>query len=225
MRSAAIIQPIRKYLLAFATAFFFVLMLRITLPYLGFRYDVGFLLTKQGVLYHTLWRYSFYIHICTSLFVLLFGGFQFINTQRITLHRALGKWYVGIVLLAAAPSGLVLGFYANGGRWAQVAFMLAAVLWWLTTLNAFLSIRKGDVDTHRRMMYYSYAFTLSAISLRTYALVFPFFFHLPPNQMYTLIAWMGWAPNLVIAHVLLWRRSALSRRLDDLPIAADRIRY
>jgi uncharacterized membrane protein len=183
-------------------------MLKITIPYISLRYDIGFLLTKQSILHKAIWRYSFYIHITTSIFVLLFGGLQFTNNERTAVHRRLGKYYVGIVLFAAAPSGLVMAFYANGGVWAQTAFIIAAILWWATTYLALKYIRNGDVIKHRQLMYCSYALTLSAITLRTYALTFPMFFHLHAKEMYILIAWMGWVPNLCIA-LLMARKLAI----------------
>jgi uncharacterized membrane protein len=186
----------------FLACFFSFLMLRITLPYMGLRYDVGFLLTKQSILHKEIWRYAFYIHIATSIFVLLFGGIQFANIKTKPLHRLLGKFYVAIVLFAAAPSGFIMALYANGGLWARIAFVIASVLWWIITWLAYVYIRKGEIEKHRRMMYYSYALTLSAITLRTYALMFPLLFHLHAKEMYILIAWMGWVPNLLVAWLL-----------------------
>src|SRR4051812_17975772 len=98
-----------------------IVMFKITLPYSSFRYDIDFLLTKQNVLHKSIWRWSFYIHIFSSIFVLFFGIFQFIKPVLVkfpSIHRALGKAYIMIVLLLSAPTGLIMGFYANGGIWA-----------------------------------------------------------------------------------------------------------
>ena len=194
------------YLLIFLGIFFFFLMLKITLPYFTFRYDVDFLLTKQNVLHIDIWRAAFYIHISTSLFVLLTGIFQFIKPviiNRVGIHRVLGKIYVGLVLFVSAPSGLVMAFYANGGVFSKASFAIISVLWWAFTFMAYREIRNGNVASHLAWMYRSYALTLSAITLRTYVLVFPHFFHLHAKEMYTLVAWLSWIPNLLIAELLI----------------------
>ncbi|MBL7885017.1 MAG: DUF2306 domain-containing protein [Bacteroidia bacterium] len=181
-------------------------MFKLTLPYLTFDYDVDFLLTKQSILHVSIWRYSFYIHITSSIFVLLFGAFQFIPTQSIRvlkIHRVLGKLYVLIIILLSAPSGLVMAFYANGGMWAKISFVSISILWWLFTFLAYTKIRKKNIESHRNYMTRSYALTLSAITLRTYALFLPFFIHLQSNHMYVLIAWISWVPNLLIAELII----------------------
>jgi uncharacterized membrane protein len=185
-------------------------MLKITLPYLSFEYDVDFLLTKQSILHKSIWRYSFYVHICTSVFVLLAGAFQFYktNTARMKqLHRIVGKSYVVLVLFFAAPSGLIMGCYANGGIYSKISFVSISILWWVFTLLAFLKAKEKDFISHKNYMYRSYALTLSAISLRTYALLLPYFFQLHSREMYTLIAWLSWVPNLLIAELIIYKNS------------------
>ncbi len=190
-------------------------MLKLTLPYLSFEYDVDFLLTKQNVLHIAAWRYSFYIHITSSIFVLLFGAFQFIpaqSTKAIKFHRFLGKLYVLIVLCLSAPSGLIMAFYANGGIWAKTSFVIISSLWWVFTYIAYKKIKKGEIEKHRKFMYRSYALTLSAITLRLYVLFLPYFIHLSAKEMYTLVAWMSWLPNLIMAELLI-RNNLIKKQL------------
>jgi uncharacterized membrane protein len=185
------------------------LMLRITVPYFSFEYDVDFLLTKQSILHVDAWRISFYVHIGTSIFVLFLGVFQFVKpilTNYPSWHRAAGKMYVLFVLVLSGPSGLVMGFYSNGGIWAKTSFVILSILWWWTTLQAYLKIRKGKVGEHLAYMTRSYALTFSAITLRTYVLVFPHFFILPSREMYVLVAWLSWIPNLLVAEVLIKKK-------------------
>lgn len=177
-------------------------MLRITVPYFSFATDIGFLLTKQAVLHSDLWRLAFYTHISTSVFVLLFGVVQFIKPvllRQAAVHRLLGKLYVMLVLFVSAPSGLVMALYANGGWLAKTSFAIISVLWWLFTFKAYTSIRKRDIDSHTAFMTRSYALTLSALTLRLYVLILPSFFILHAKEMYTLVAWLSWLPNLLVA--------------------------
>ena len=193
--------------LFFSMAMYFtVLMALITFPYLSLRHDVDFLLTKQTVLHVDAWLYSFYVHITSSLFVLLSGTLQLVKGIRFhypAIHRSLGKLYVFLVLFLSAPSGLIMGYYANGGFWSQLSFILIALFWWSTTFMAYLRIRKGDVESHRYWMYRSYALTLSAITLRIYVFVLPMVSDLHGREMYTLVAWLSWIPNLLLAEVLI----------------------
>lgn len=186
------------------------LMLRLTIPYLSFDYEIDFLLTKQAILHVDIWRWAFYLHITTSLFVLAFGLVQFIKPvmrKYPCAHRVMGKIYVLLVLVFSAPTGLVMGFYANGGWPAKISFILVSLLWWYFTWKAYAEIRKGNYEKHISFMIRSYALTLSAITLRTYVIVFPSFFILPAREMYTLVSWLSWVPNLIIAEALIKRRT------------------
>jgi uncharacterized membrane protein len=189
--------------------FFSWLMLKITLPYFSFEYDVAFLLTKQRVLHKAIWRWAFYTHISTSLIVLLLGIFQFIPVllkAAPKLHRLMGKIYVLLVLCVSAPSGFIMALYANGGLWAKISFSLISLLWFFFTLQAYLKIKKQQVQSHTAFMIRSYALTLSAITLRTYVVILPHFFILHSSEMYALISWLSWVPNLILAEILIRKR-------------------
>jgi len=189
--------------------FFSWLMVRITYPYFSFRYDIGFLLTKQYILHNAVWRWSFYIHISTSLFVLILGIFQFIPAVLHNwpgIHRIIGKVYVVLILCFSAPSGFIMALYANGGLWAKISFVLISLLWFFFTLQAYLKIRNKNIDAHINFMIRSYALTLSAICLRTYVVVLPHFFILHSREMYTLISWLSWVPNLLLAEFFIRKK-------------------
>ncbi|HCS22001.1 MAG TPA: hypothetical protein DIW47_15840 [Bacteroidetes bacterium] len=196
-------------LLVLVLLFFSWLMLDITLPFFSFRYDIGFLLSKQHVLYLDIWRYSFYTHIASSLPLLLIGILQVIPPLRRNyplLHRRLGRVYVFIVLFLAAPTGLIMGFYANGGIAAQASFMLLALCWWLFTFIGYRYYLKGELSKHGNFMIRSYALTLSAILLRSYVFVLPLFSSIHGKDMYILVAWMSWVPNLLLVELIFWLR-------------------
>jgi hypothetical protein len=189
------------------------LMLKLTIPYFSFEYDVSFLLTKQSILHIASWRWAFYIHISTSLIVLFTGIFQFVNYLLVhypRLHRVLGKIYLITVLFFSAPSGLIMSFYANGGLWAQLSFVCVSVLWWVFSFIAYQKIKQRKVAQHIDFMIRSYALTLSAISLRLYVVFLPHLFHLHSHEMYTLVAWLSWVPNLLVAEIII--RSQIFQR-------------
>jgi hypothetical protein len=186
-------------------------MLKIILPYFSFRYDVDFLLTKQSILHIDIWRWSFYIHISTSLFVLLFGMIQFVPfifSNYPILHRKIGKAYIFLVLIFAAPSGLIMGFYANGGILSIISFTVLSILWWIFTFTAYQKIKQRKIHSHIAFMHRSYALTLSALTFRLYVFLFPHhIMDFSAKEMYALIAWLSWVPNLIIAEIWLKLRT------------------
>ena len=192
--------------------FFVFLMAQLTLPYLTFRYDVDFLLTKQAVLHKSWWRFAFYLHICSSTFVLLSGLLQFlpgILSKYPRVHRLLGRFYVFTILAVSAPSGLVMSFYASGGFWAKLSFTLISLLWAYFTWVAFRKAVQKNFPMHTAFMYRSFALTLSASTLRSYAWLLPFFAHLHQlhgREMYVWISWLSWVPNLLVAEWLIRRK-------------------
>ena len=196
-----------KIVLILIFGYFFWLMLRLTLEYIPAESDVSFLMIKQTeVNTHSEYLYFFYAHVYTSIFV-LFSGFiaVFVKPKAAfrNLHRFFGKIYVILLLLLAAPSGIYMGFYANGGIIAKISFVILGILWWFTTYKAYLEIRKKNVLNHKKWMYRSYALAVSAITLRLWKVVLVYFFQPNPMDVYEIIAWLGWVPNLILIEILI----------------------
>jgi hypothetical protein len=64
-------------------------------------------------------------------------------------------------------------------------------------------IKKRNFTKHGEWMLRSYALTLSAIMLRSYALLFDVLhIDMHPRNVYITIAWLSWVPNLLVAEVL-----------------------
>ena len=185
-------------------AFFCYLMLEITLQYIPYDTDVAFLKIKQDYIGIGHYRLAFFVHAYTAVLVLIAGFTQFslfIRRKYPQIHRMSGWLYAGVVLVLAAPSGLIIGIYANGGFFSQMAFCLLAVLWFYFTLKAVLTARKGNFRQHRYFMYRSFALTLSAITLRAWKYVIVAVFHPRPMDAYQIVAWLGWVLNLLIAEL------------------------
>lgn len=190
--------------------YFYWLMLRLTLDYVPYDTAVSFLMIKQTEV-TTLpeYRYIFYAHVYTSIFVLLFGFIQFFtftSTAGKRLHRLSGYQYVFLLLVFAAPSGLYMGFHANGGFPSKLSFIMLSLLWWFTTFKAMQAIRARNFSAHRDWMMRSYALCLSAVTLRMWKVAIVTFFYLPPMDVYMIIAWLGWVPNLIVAEILIARK-------------------
>ncbi len=196
----------RTGLLSLLLAFFSVLMVRITIPYLSLETDVAFLRIKQWIIHHDVWRVSFFVHVFTSIFLLAAGFTQFYYpTQPVwrNLHRAMGKMYVFVLLGFSGPAGLVMSLYANGGWLSQTAFTLLSLLWMYTTVQAYRTARQRKWRTHGQWMVRSFALTLSALTLRAWKFLLVLFFHPHPMDAYQVVAWLGWVPNLLLAEWLI----------------------
>lgn len=194
-------------LLYLGLAFFTYLMILITLQYIPIDFGVAFLATKEREIALPHYQIAFFTHVYTSIFVLILGAFQFSKILRKKfpkLHKNLGKIYVFLILLFSAPSGLVMGYYGNGGVSSQISFCILAVLWFYFTLFAFVKIRKKDFVAHQNFMILSYSLTLSAISLRLFKWIISNSLELPPMETYRIVSWMGWVFNLLVALLIIF---------------------
>jgi Predicted membrane protein (DUF2306) len=189
-------------------AFFSFLMIRIMFIYIPIKNDVGFLQLKQSYLHITEWRLAFFIHVFSSILVLLAGFTQFSSTilkRYKKWHRALGYTYVSNILLITGPAGLLMSFYANGGIGSRIGFIMLSVLWFFFTAMALYKAVKKQFIAHRIFMIRSFALTLSAITLRCWKVLLANFTDIAPMDRYRLIAWLGWTLNLLIAEWYIYK--------------------
>jgi uncharacterized membrane protein len=153
-----------------------------------------------------------YTHAFASIVALTLGPFQLsshLRQTRTQLHRWLGRTYLGVGVLGGGVAGLYMSQFAFGGTVARLGFATLAACWLYSGLRAFLAIRRGAIDGHRRWMVRNFSLTFAAVTLRLY---------LPASMAagidfslaYAIIAWLCWVPNLVFAE---WRHNAALTRL------------
>ncbi|MEG0928854.1 DUF2306 domain-containing protein [Chryseobacterium sp.] len=198
-----------KILLIIGFGYFFWLMLTITLEYIPLDSNVSFLMIKQTeVIERPEYLTFFYTHVYTSIFVLLSGFLAVIRKDfgLKNLHRNMGKVYIFLILLFAAPSGMYMGFFANGGFSSKVSFIILGVLWWFSTYKAYQLARQKRFKEHKQWMWRSFALTLSAITLRMWKVIIVYLFHPNPMDVYQIIAWLGWIPNLLLIEYLITKK-------------------
>ncbi len=189
--------------------FFTYLMYLITIQYIPIDDQAAFLFFKEEEIELPYYKIAFFSHVYSSIFVLFFGIFQFvqwIRNKAPKFHRFAGKIYIGFVLLLAAPSGFIMGIHGNGGIYSQISFCLLSTLWFYFTLIGFMQIKKRNFKLHLNYMILSYALTLSAISLRLFKWGITNFWHLPPMDTYKIVVWLGWLFNLLVALVIIQYR-------------------
>lgn len=184
------------------------LLILLSLPYIHFEPNVDFLKSKSLVYHHKEWRYSFYIHVFTSPIMILCGLLQFnrwLLKNKPKIHRIAGYCYIIVLLFISGPAAFIMSLRANGGYLAQASFTTLSVLWILFTYLAYREIRKGNVRAHTIWMLRSYALTLSAVMLRFYMYLFQSFrVELGAYELYALVSFLSWIPNVIVVEVLVW---------------------
>ena len=198
-----------KILLILGFVYFFWLMLKITLEYIPLDPNVSFLMIKQTeVEQRPEYLYFFYTHVYTSIFVLLSGFFSIIRKDFgwKNFHTNMGKVYIFLILLLAAPSGIYMGFFANGGLLSKVSFVILGFFWWFSTFKAYQLARQKKFKPHKLWMWRSFALTLSAITLRMWKVIIVYLFHPNPMDVYQIIAWLGWIPNILLIEYLIIKK-------------------
>lgn len=164
----------------------------------------GLLGSKPGeLLTNTFWNIGFYTHIILGGLALLTGWTQFnsnFRNRNLSLHRRMGMVYIVAVVLSSI-SGIYIGFFATGGFLSSLGFITLGVVWLVSTVKAYTSIRMGAINIHQRMMIYSYAACFAAVTLRIWL---PLLLNIFGDFVtaYTIVAWLCWIPNLMVAYLI-----------------------
>lgn len=164
----------------------------------------GLLASKSmEILTNVFWNLGFYTHIIFGGLALLIGWIQFspgFRNKNPILHKKIGKVYVASVLLSSV-AGIGIGFFATGGLWSSLGFICLGVIWFYTTLMGYTTIRNKQVEAHQEFMVYSYAACFAAVTLRIWL---PLLIVIYGDFMvaYTIVAWLSWVPNLLVANLI-----------------------
>ncbi len=134
---------------------------------------------------------------------LTLGVFQFSNRLRsryLTLHRTLGRIYIGAVFIAAPvaiPVSIILG-----PPTLVMATVVQASGWMLCTAVALYAVRRHDIQMHRQWMIRSYPFAVVFVFVRA-VLAIPAVARLGEiglvSTVWTCIALAGFVPSVIIA--------------------------
>lgn len=182
------------------------LLFATTIIYWNFRPDVNFLLSKQNLVHDTIWRTVFYIHIAGGMLAIALGPFQFMKKLReryMNVHRSIGKIYVGAILVIGAPTGLYMAFFANGGAYASLGFILMSILWFYTTWMGLTTVLKKQIAQHQQWMIRSYAVTFSAVTLRLWVPFLSLACDMYHQEVIVITAWISWLFNLIAAELII----------------------
>ena len=168
----------------------------------------------------TLRYVGLFVHAFAGGIALLLGPFQFLDgfrKRRPVVHRWMGRIYL-VSILIGGLSAFIIAPGMISGLVGEVGLISLAVLWMWTGWNAYSSIRKGDVKSHREWMIRSFALTFAAATLRLWlgtliATQLPFLqtrysgdFDALFVEVYRVVMWLSWVPNLIVAEMIIQRR-------------------
>ena len=148
-----------------------------------------------------------YAHTLGGAFASVIGPFQFLASFR----RRFPSWHVwaGRVYLtcvgASALAGLYLAPNSNARNTLGIAFIALALAWLYTGWNAYSSIRRRNVQAHRRWMIRNYALTFAAVTLRI-EIPLLVMVGMSGQTALDIIGWGCWVPNLLLVEYVMRRQ-------------------
>ena len=149
------------------------------------------------------------LHIAGGVGALLAGPWQFsekLRARALNLHRWLGRFYLLEVALGSI-AGFAMALVSEEGLATHLGFGMLAALWFLSGLQAFRMVWRGNIVAHRQWMIRNFALTLAAVTLRNYIPFMLFVLHWPFRLTYITVSWLCWVPNLLIAEWMVRRAS------------------
>ncbi len=159
------------YSLWLMVIYFALYLSAIALSYFSFDMNFGFLKAKQDMLSNKLWVVFFFVHLFFGATATMTGWplfFKRLVAFKSDWHKRIGKVYIYSILLFTGPTGVYLSFFAEGGHWATVGFLLMSMAWMFPTYMAFYFIINKNLKQHYRWIIRSYCMTLSGVTLRLF---------------------------------------------------------
>lgn len=148
------------------------------------------------------------LHIAGGMGALLAGPWQFsrrLRTRALNVHRWLGRLYLLSVGLGSI-AGMAMAMVSMEGLATHLGFGILALLWFMTALQAYRVIRRGEIEVHQRWMMRNFALSLAAVTLRNEFPLMLFALHWSFHASYIMVSWLCWVPNLIVAEWMVRRR-------------------
>lgn len=161
-----------------------------------------------------------FVHAVSGGIALILGPFQFLSgfrNRKPALHRWIGRVYLTGILFGGL-SAFIIAPGMISGLVGEFGLLSLATLWLWTGWMAYASIRAGDVEAHRKWMVRNFSLTFAAATLRMWigiliATQMPFLdtkyggdFDALFVEVYRVVMWLSWVPNLIVAEMILQRR-------------------
>jgi len=144
-------------------------------------------------------RWGLVLHIAGGVIALTAGLVQLwlgLTNRVAALHRALGKLYVGVIVVASS-AGFYLSLTIPGSAPYAAGLFFLCVAWVVTTSTAVFAIRRRNLLQHREWMMRSYAVTFAFVTFRfgVDALTSQ---GLATGDAQAIMAWACWAIPLLL---------------------------
>lgn len=170
------------------------------------------------------WPVTSVLHVVPALLFMLLAPLQFSRGIR-ARHPWFHRWSGRLLILAAfffGITGLVLGLVEPyGGGAESVAIGSVGALLLAALAKAYLAIRRGDVERHRRWMIRVFAIALGVAVVRIVSI--PLAYALGPSHprgAFALSVWLGFALSLIGSEIIL----RFGRRTPERRVAAPEVR-
>jgi hypothetical protein len=196
-----IMQSLRSLTLGRVVAFMAALLVvKVTLSVvLGYRdylppdFRSDFLAGRQAYFFGA-YRWAFYAHLVAGPVTLALGLLLISEPFRRrwpAWHRLAGKWQIGLVALAVAPSGVWMAAYAQTGRAAGLGFFFLAVATGLCAIMGWRAAVGRRFEEHRRWMWRCFLLLCSAVVVRLIGGLATIS-GADADWIYPLTAWASW---------------------------------
>jgi hypothetical protein len=136
-----------------------------------------------------------YLHIFPSLIALAIGPFQFSNNIRLN-----------IAVLIGGIAGLIMSIYSYGGAVSHFGFGILSILWIISGIAAYTTIKKKNIEAHSKWMIINFALTFAAVTLRI-GLGIGFASGIAFEIFYPYLSWVCWVPNLIVGLLIIRKDS------------------
>lgn len=146
-----------------------------------------------------------FLHICGGLTATVLGPFQFIARIRknyVRVHRFMGRTYLVSILLGSI-AGMYLAITSNVNLAYTLGLASLAVVWFTTSLMAFICIKNGNISLHREWMIKSYVITFAFTTFRLLYQILSDWNVSDSTTRLTLLSWACWAIPLFVAELIL----------------------
>jgi len=145
-----------------------------------------------------------FLHINGGTIALLTGPFQFwtgLRKKNFSIHRWTGRLFLlGVAMGITGAVGLSV---TTTFGWAfAVGIMGLASAWLVTTLMAYISIRRGLVALHKEWMIRAYVVTFAFVTFRVLSDYGPTSRLQPESDRSITIAWACWVVPLAITELV-----------------------
>jgi uncharacterized membrane protein YozB (DUF420 family) len=177
-----------------------------SLEYFDFGTLPAFMIEKLPLKFRSLWLVSLRVHVASA--IVAFPLCLLLMTRTVQRRRAVHRW-VGrvtgtLVLFLLVPTGALLAFDAKGGAFVTAGFLLSgAIVGWFM-VSGVLSVRRGELSSHRRAMRHVVGQMSVAVTSRALMMALDAY-GMDPDQAYVIALWGPVLASAAMAELVSWR--------------------